>query len=457
MKKIFKLLFIAIAALMPAKMTAQQLGGMDSKERYVQSVRIGLVDEFMKRFNGSEVHPDIPRKSRNSRKNNLMMLFDLGKFTSKKDKRFTEASAMMDAAIKHRVRIHYEDSAWCARALCSGSLNGKAVSFYLYLTVESRGKGMYKWVIAKADGRLFSTRPAGGEKLMIMPDDHETNFISLSRIISAQPANIRRLLRKSYTYDATSSFVYLVQSGQLKINHVSNLDFIFTQIPGYEFTVSYIEREKNNLGWLISSFRKESPKEKNAFIESLYGKRKSQQAMKVTEPESIDDGQYIDISQSINSNILADSIKKDSSILSTASILALMQTDSVICMLVDPMSTDTTSKSPYHEKFEVLSQSNLSEEACNALKSTLSYPKSFEDNGYSKDCTFLPDIVFVLYGKGEKKMIVSYSFYCDVCKINSDGNPITYNGEKIRDSILQLSTEAFPNDRYLRRIAGKTR
>ena len=53
---------------------------------------------------------------------------------------------------------------------------------------------------------------------MLSPDDHETNFISLSRMTQEQPYNIKIFMSKEHEYDETSVFMYLVRTKRLKIN-----------------------------------------------------------------------------------------------------------------------------------------------------------------------------------------------------------------------------------------------
>jgi len=240
--------------------------GISELDVYMQKVRVGLVDEFLDRFNGKEVHPDIPITNDDARKKNLLMLLDLSQFSSKSDLRFKEASEMMDVVIKDSVHVNFSDTTWAAVAHCKGTLEGKAVRFDLYLTVQHRTGNMYKWVISKADGDLFNIKQRNeSDKIMLHPDDHETNFMSLRRMTSEQPFNVRNFMSKKFDYDVTSVFTYLVYSKKLKIDYVDDLEFIFTQIPGYIFHVRYFEREKNNAGWLISNFYKSSQENTNAF------------------------------------------------------------------------------------------------------------------------------------------------------------------------------------------------
>ena len=108
---------------------------------------------------------------------------------------------------------------------------------------------------------------------MLSPDDHETNFISLSRMTQEQPYNIKMFMSKEHEYDETSVFMYLVRTKRLKINYVENLEFMFMQIPGYAFHIQYYERESGNSGWLISKFYHFTDVEKNNLLESLHGQK----------------------------------------------------------------------------------------------------------------------------------------------------------------------------------------
>lgn len=237
---------------------------------YVQKVRIGLVDEFFDRFNGKTTHPNIPSTAKDSRSKNLMMLFDLSQFSSKNDPKFGEAELMMNKVMEDSLSINYADSTWAALAHCKGTLNGKSVKFDLFLTVQHRRGNMYKWVISKADGNLFDITPKNNsDGIMLLPDDHETNFMSLRRMTSEQPFNVNLFMVNGFDYDKTSAFAYLVHSKLLKIDYVDELEFIFTQIPGYIFHVKYFEREKSNAGWLISNFYESTDENKKAFIQAL--------------------------------------------------------------------------------------------------------------------------------------------------------------------------------------------
>lgn len=263
-KFIFIIAFVCIAN----KSYTQVLLGEDIS--YIQEARVGLVDEFIKRFNGDISHPDISQEETSLRKNNILFLILPPQNVANLDSMYNEAVKFAEAVITSSVRINFSDSIWFARAKCKGVLEGKSVSFDIYLNVEHRKDDMYKWVISKADGILFDITPKDSVKnIMLYPDDHETKFISLGRMTKEQPYNVARFVSKGTRYDPTSVFQYLVNSNKLKISHVEDLEFIFTQIPGYVFTIKYFERESNKLGWLINKFDIKSPAEKVALLQSL--------------------------------------------------------------------------------------------------------------------------------------------------------------------------------------------
>ena len=236
--------------------------------------RIKLVDEFFDRFNGKEGHPDISRKDKDYRKKNLMFVFNGRMFKSKEDAKFKELQNFINTVIEKNISINYSDTTWFAKAVCHGKLKGKEVDFTLFLNVEHRKEDMYKWVIAKAEGDVFKLKPSlKSEKIMLMPDDHETNFMSLHRITTEKDDLISCYMQKDYPLDETSVFLSDVYNGLLDIDYEKDLQFIFYQVPNYVFRIKFIERETNNTGWLITDFDKVSEDEKEDFLDYLYNNK----------------------------------------------------------------------------------------------------------------------------------------------------------------------------------------
>lgn len=183
---------------------------------------------------------------------------------------------MMQQVIIHKVQLHYADSLWFAKVKCKGSYKGKDTSFFLYLTIEQRGEDMYKWVIQKAEGKLFELTPKiKNERIMLMPDDHETRFTSLHRITTDYQKCVTNFANKYYQVDTTTVFFTMVQTGLLKIYFIDNVKLTFLQIPEYAFSIEYFDREGNNSGWLIDNLWKMSNDEKKQFLNNIYTRPKS--------------------------------------------------------------------------------------------------------------------------------------------------------------------------------------
>lgn len=268
--KIIKILFPLFLLSMTLTIRAQLVNDLN-KSMY--DAKVKLVDEFFNRFNGTEVRKDIPNKSKDARKKNLLMLLNLANYKSKNDPKILIADTMMQKVIKTNVNLHYNDTLWIAKVNCKGTYKGKNTSFYLYLNIEQRGKNMYKWVIQKAEGKLFELTPkVESERIMLMPDDHETRFTSLHRVTTDYQECVINFADKHYIVDPTTVFYTMVQTGTLKINFVDDVIFTFLQIPDYAFSIRYFDREGNNSGWLIDNIWKMNDDEKKQFLKNIYKK-----------------------------------------------------------------------------------------------------------------------------------------------------------------------------------------
>lgn len=239
-----------------------------NKELY--KARVKLVDEFFARFDGKELAPGINPNAEDAQRQNLCLLLDFDAIKSNIDYNYAAAIEFVDTIIANNTQVNYTDTLWYAKADCSALLNGKPVELTLFLTVEHRQKNMWKWVINNAGGECLDLHPAETPKnTMILPDDHEINFMSLSHITKGNYDRITLFAQKGYGPDPLTSFFSLVYNGLLKIEYVRDLEFTFLQVPGYEFTIRFFERDSSNSGWLISSFTKKTEDEKNKTIKTI--------------------------------------------------------------------------------------------------------------------------------------------------------------------------------------------
>lgn len=285
MKRTIIMLFVLLHIFPSAK-------GQTVLDPYFQRAMVGLVDEFIDRFNGKTSHPDINDSSDEGYRKNLWALFDQVMINDTTSEKYKLASDFVDVTVRNKTKIQFKDTTWFALATCNCSLENKELELLMFLTVEHRGGDMYKWVISKIMCPKFDTKPTNlVGRTMIDPDANENNFMKLSRITSEEPQNITAFMNRNFKYDENSVFAYLVFNNKLKINHVNNLEFVFTQIPGFIFHIHDFARESGNSGWLISNIYRSSDDNAIILLNDIWG-NKSEPEEKST--SVLEEGQLVD-------------------------------------------------------------------------------------------------------------------------------------------------------------------
>ena len=248
--------------------TSAQTGIFEMLNRDQYLAKVKLIDEFFARFNGDEVRNDLgPEYS--DRESGVLLLFDIAKFKSKNDSGFVAAKIFAHSAVNNDTKLKFEDNNWFAKIKCHGKLAQKKVTFNMILCVEERDSAMYRWAISDVEGDIFiNSRDKAHKELFIMPNDNEQFFMSVRKTTTESYKFIDDYVRHSYHADALSTFLALVRSNQLKIEAVTDVEFIFLQVPDYAFTVKYFERDSKNAGWLIESCRKMTKKNKELIIKN---------------------------------------------------------------------------------------------------------------------------------------------------------------------------------------------
>lgn len=263
-----RLLFIIIFVCAGAIKASAQTGIFELLNREQYLAKVKLIDEFFARFNGEELRSDLgPEYS--DRKSGVLLLFDIAKYKSKNDSGFIAAQAFAHSAVNSGAKLNFEDKNWFAKIKCHGKLGQKKITFNMILCVEERDSAMYRWAISDVEGEIFNnSRGKEHRELFIMPNDNEQFFMSIRKITTESYKLIDDYVRHSYHADALSTFLALVRSNQLKIDGVTDVEFIFLQVPEYIFSVKYFERENKNAGWLIDSCCRISEKDKEQIIKN---------------------------------------------------------------------------------------------------------------------------------------------------------------------------------------------
>lgn len=265
MKKYFIIIFVSIGCLF----CNAQVFEMLNSDLY--KGRVKLVSEFMKRFNGDEINPYIDPSAVEIDKINLCQLFDADYILKNRADAETKAFQFVDSVLLNKVKINYSDPNWFATATCVGKFKGQEIKFEVFLTVEPRGKDMYKWIIADVNGDIFNLKPSrDSERIMLLPNEHESNFMRLNSITNEKDDYITLYSSQMSSVDRLTVFNTLIYYDFLNIEYVSDIVYTFLQVPGYLFTIKEFERESTNSGWLINSWKQISDGEKGIILNRLY-------------------------------------------------------------------------------------------------------------------------------------------------------------------------------------------
>lgn len=263
--------------------------------------RVKLVSEFMHRFNGEEKNPYIDSNSADVDKINLCQLFNIEHVLKNRQVVEPQVFKFIDSVLDNNIKLHYSDADWYAKVKCVGSFKGKEVTFSMYLTVEPRGKEMYKWVIGDVEGKIFNLSPSReSDKVMLLPNEHESNFMRINSITSEKDDYITLYSTNSLSHDRLTVFNTLVYYGYLNIDYVSEIEYTFLQVPGYTFTIKEYERESTNSGWLISEWSEISETDKEAILQRLYHGSYSNRRVDLNANKSSGNSSLKDIGKAIN-------------------------------------------------------------------------------------------------------------------------------------------------------------
>lgn len=234
------------------------------------------VNQFFLRFNGEETvsgkrlySGDPGFRDPKNRKKYLNILFDNSSPVINSDSRFVFIEDVLTK--KNQGFLDFYASGWYAEASCSFLYKKEKVNLILYLKLTPQKSG-YKWVISNVYFDRFEQwfthlGDTVNTKYFIHPMSHELDFMNLHKAFR-EPENLDFYLEKNYIPDMTGLFVMEMKNGNLSFVSVNHVKFHVFQIPGWYFELSFLNRNENNSGWLISNLLRVNEKEKKALIKN---------------------------------------------------------------------------------------------------------------------------------------------------------------------------------------------
>lgn len=229
------------------------------------SVYVKSVDEFMQRFNGDELHPNVKKGDADYKSKNLMWLFNFD--VENKTKMLPKMQRFIKKVIDSDTRLNFNDSTWFAEVSIVTKYKGKNVLLTLYLRTDTTSKPNYCWKLCGMKELEKTGLFIPGKQSGISNIEHEVNFAELQSIFKNDKANLFNYISTRNRIDQLSAFLALCKTGQMSFVQVERVGFVFTSVPGYVFRIKEYGRRSDNAGWLISSF--EECKDKQTFIEHL--------------------------------------------------------------------------------------------------------------------------------------------------------------------------------------------
>ena len=274
MKKITFLLLLA--ELMSIKATAQFIG-LDSRFNENRlKMRVELLDEFISRFNyEKDVFGNLVenRQDIEMRKRYVYSTFneDIFKNIDNELSKYYQKFVNTVTNIEQPAYVYFTDTDWLAQADCMAMYNGKKIELTVFLRIEHIENYKYKLIIIGLKNPIFSLIPdKQNPGIIISPTDNELRFMSLPDLSGKNHKNIINYSPKEYKVDKLTVFNTLIYTGQLKIEYVKKVSYLFFQVPDYVFKVEHFERDRDNAGWLISEIKEikelEKPKYWNEIV-----------------------------------------------------------------------------------------------------------------------------------------------------------------------------------------------
>lgn len=225
--------------------------------------RVDLLEVFFERFNFEK---DFERKEILDRgdvtlhKKYLLSLFDAsflmdttGMVDNAKRKALVADFLEIVTNSANPITLSYTDSTWFAKVICNCKYEKQDCQITLFLKTELVRPNEFKWVVFDADSDFLKLKPDDKYIRQISPVEHEMRFMGLDEI--TDPHNCKSAVayaNKSFVIDPLSVFFAMIYDKSLVINNVADVEYHFYNVPGFQFTVRFVERQGYNAGWLIT-------------------------------------------------------------------------------------------------------------------------------------------------------------------------------------------------------------
>lgn len=267
-KKYSCLLLMPILFIASHDVFAQTSSG-DSWLNRVNSAYVKSLEEFSRRFNSEEFHPDIEsNKEDNLRERSLLTLFDWQLFNAEDSNISKLIMEFVDSVCWNEIRLNIKDKGLYAEARCSFMWKQREIPINIVLVYENIRDNIYEWAVAGANGLVENDMLDTNYKGYIEPVEHEFSFGILSK---ACDDDLTKYISVEKSVDQLSFLLGMLKTRQLRFVSCDNVSFHFVQIPGFVIVVDKKIRFNLNSGYLIGRLLKFNEQSKECYIKKLLG------------------------------------------------------------------------------------------------------------------------------------------------------------------------------------------
>ncbi len=167
--------------------------------------------------------------------------------------------------------LSYYDNNWYALVNCNVLYKGKPQQIQLVMELVSYEPDMRsEWVFNNAYAPFLSIEPECDDTTtFISPVANNTNFVELQKAFNNRES-ITAYGYQNFEPDNLSILFHEIKSGDVVLQNVSTVQYVFAQLDNYIFTLSYFNRKASQSGWLVSQIKTVANEQKNTILKQQF-------------------------------------------------------------------------------------------------------------------------------------------------------------------------------------------
>lgn len=155
-------------------------------------------------------------------------------------------------------KIEYNQNTWYADVNTSFTYRNKPVDVVISMKLDGDEEEGLSWIIFDVSSEIFAQPTFKSPTDFINPHNNEISFSELAKAFVNQ-VDLANFYSQNKSYSPISSFRDYVLNKDITFNHIKDVQYVFLDVAGYDFTVNYFMRMDMNSGWLISSINQRNP------------------------------------------------------------------------------------------------------------------------------------------------------------------------------------------------------